>query len=255
MINYKYQRGQALSEYVVLIPAAIMIVIGASLVTGFIVTSLGKSVGALQPYGVEVCDLQPEIQPELREGPTYVQAGDHSIELSSVVYNPADDTTTIVYTVTSGPKPSISHWTLGLPQEVADNILETSEKAEDYGTDPTTSVTGVKFDTGYEVAGGGGNGGNGGGSGEDDADTGGNGNGNGNGNGKGNKKVMEVVRRYVPANEEINTVSRDVILLVSGQYDFGPIETAVKAGQDVHIVSISAPIRIYDPEMNWECAQ
>ena len=228
MLHNKFQRGQALSEYMVLIPAAIMIAIGAGFISGFIIKSLNQTVDAFEPYGVEVCETN---RPE-REGPTFVEAGDHSVELTSLVYNEADDTTTVTYTITSGDQPSISHWTLGLPQSVADHIVDSSEAYQSWGADPTTGIDGIKFDTPYNVPGG--------------------------GKGQGGKgKLLSPVRRdsYQPSEEEINTISRDVILMVEGQWDFGSALTTVKAGTEVHTITISAPIRVYDPSMNTECEQ
>lgn len=230
------ERGQAMAEYMALYPGAIMITIGLSLVVGFIVTSLHKTVDAFNPVGI-VCEAQ-EDAPASREGPTVAMLGDHRIELTASVYNPSDDTTTITYRVTSADKPSISHWVLALPEFIAANIIETSEPHEAWGVDPTTGVAGIKFDTGYEVPGGGGGGSTPGGGKP----------------GKGKSKLLVVPQAHTFVKEDpITTVSRDITLLVSGQYNWGPLETAVKAGTEVHYSTISAPTSYYDPSLNQGC--
>lgn len=52
------------------------------------------------------------------------------------------------YEVTTGCRPSLSHWSLEFCGE-EDDIIEVSEEWE-YGTDPHTGITGIKFDDGYE---------------------------------------------------------------------------------------------------------
>ena len=77
----------------------------------------------------------------------------------SQYHDEANDQTTVAYKVTNGCDPDISHWTLGFPQGVADKILASSENYEDWGTDPTTGLAGIKFDTEYGGGGGGDDGG------------------------------------------------------------------------------------------------
>lgn len=235
---YKYhksQKGQAMSEYMVLLPAAVMIAIAAGLVTGFITNSLTKSVDGLNRTGIE--ELCGEIQaPD--EGPLVAQLGQHTIELTGNVYNEADDTTTVVYRVTSGGDPSISHWMLGLPEDVAANILEVSENNwERFVLDPTTNVAGVKFDDGYES------------SDAKDAPS----EEEDEGKVKGPKKKVLMGELDAKLYQTIDGVSRDVTLLISGQYDFGSLETSVKAGGEVYVTTISAPRTIHDPSLDVTC--
>jgi len=75
--------------------------------------------------------------------------GNHTFEYLGTVYN-EDGTSTWTYLVTSGRKPSLSHWVLELdPSLSEDNIVEVSEEFE-VGEDPTTGVYGLKFDQGYQ---------------------------------------------------------------------------------------------------------
>ncbi|GAB4512339.1 MAG: hypothetical protein OHK0046_11690 [Anaerolineae bacterium] len=241
---HRLQRGQAMSEYMVIVPAAIMIAIAAGLISSAIIGALTKTVDAFET-AEQTCQVA-EDQGARRDGATTTDMGNHNVTLSSVVYNEADDTTTIAYRVTSGPSPSISHWTLGLPAEVAGKMISANEQYE-RGTDPTTGVTGVKFDTGYEVNtnGGGGNGGGGNGGGGNGGGGKGGGKG-GNGDSSAQSGTIVLARYNSQSNDEdIETVSRTVILLVSGQFDFGSTTVSIKAGQDVHTATISAPVSLY----------
>ncbi len=244
-------RGQAFSEYMILIPAAIMVIISVSAVAGFLTTSLGKTVDAFEPYGL-TCEVPDE-------GDADVPVGPHQITLVSHTYNPDDDTTTVTYRVVSGCQPTISHWTLGMPQHVRDNILEVSNgEAVEYGLDPTTGVTGIKFDTGYEGNCDSGNNDNEGGN-----PRGNNGGGNrGNGNAwapdgttfltSASFKMQNVASS---STEDIDEVSREVTLLISGNYDFGNLDVAVKAGENVDYGTISGPISYHDPSLDETCVE
>lgn len=207
-------RGQAAAEYTVLVPAGIMIAIAAGTLAGFINQSLQKTVDALNVP--PLCEPEQQEEPDTDEGPTVSHMGDHTIRATGRSYNAADNTTTITYTVTSGDRPSISHWVLGLPRAVADSIQNTSEAYEWTDNDPRTGLAGIKFDTGYEV------------SFHFAPDDG------------------LVLSSYPMASSEIDTVSRDIMLLVSGQYTFEPSQITIKAGGDVHQGTITMPVRIDD---------
>jgi hypothetical protein len=249
MFNMKWirrQRGQAMAEYQTLIPIGVMIAITAGLITGFLGDSFKKTIGGLETRGIE-CEAAA---PEDNQGPTLATMGNHTIRLTASVYNPEDDTTTVTYTVTSGASPSISHWVLGLPQVVADNILEVSEQHEWTDADPTTGTRGIKFDTGYEVGGGGSGGGGGGHSG-----------GKGGGKSALNSGIVltsSTVRVYrgsfaaVYSADEFDTVSREITLLISGNYDWGTADTSIKAGTDTYTSTIRTPIVITEPSEKCE---
>lgn len=236
------ERGQAMSEYIVLYPIAIGVMIVASAAVAVILNGLQRTVDVFQPRGVvpmECVDDGPSLS-----GTTIAYMGDHIIEVTAVVYNETDDTTTVTYSVTSGPKPSISHWVLGLSPEIADQIISTSEPIVDYSLDPRTGMMGVKFDIGYESTG-------------SDDGGGGNGGGNGGGGGKGKGgKVMDVIYegKFFPTLMSTTNVDsglyRDVTLLFSGQYDFGDVDVAIKAGLDIHTSVILAPITVYQSSCN-----
>lgn len=78
----------------------------------------------------------------------------YEVSLSSPpVYNSESNTTTFTFSVTSGTKPSISHWTIAIdPDCGGPEILVGSNDPLVTWTesDPTTGVRGIKFDTGYE---------------------------------------------------------------------------------------------------------
>jgi hypothetical protein len=78
-----------------------------------------------------------------------LQVGEHVFEFRGVTYN-SDGTSTWDYTVTSGRKPSLSHWVLEWDPSILGpgNVVYCSEQHE-VGTDPKTHVYGLKFDGGY----------------------------------------------------------------------------------------------------------
>ena len=73
----------------------------------------------------------------------------HSFEFLSVVYH-NDGTSTWTYRVTSGRKPSLSHWVLEWDSSLgAGNVIDASE-VYDVGDDGKTGVYGFKFDEGCD---------------------------------------------------------------------------------------------------------
>jgi len=79
----------------------------------------------------------------------------YSATLSSSTYSSVSNTTTFTYSVSSNPAggPAISHWVLGLTGECAgaNAIAASSDPLTEWSRpDPTTGLTGVKFDTGYD---------------------------------------------------------------------------------------------------------
>jgi hypothetical protein len=221
---YQYnnsQRGQAMAEYMVLIPAAIMIAVAAGLIGRALYGSLDKITDVVRdPY---LCQAEPNPpEPSSNEGPTFATMGNHSVELVNKVYSSVDNTTTVTYRVTSGARPSISHWTLGLPDWMADNVVSISEGNTEWGVDPTTGVGGLKFDTGYEVNGG-----------------------------KPEKEPKKkVAAATIASSEETATVSRDITMMFNGQYDYGETDVAIKAGTDTYTETITAPkaLKAENPE-------
>lgn len=214
--NRKLERGQALAEYVVTVPIGVAILIVAGLIVGFLTDSFEETADGLQPDTYQ-CN-EDDSNDEDNEGPRTAQLSCHTIELISEVYDPNTDTTTVGYRVTSACDPSISHWTLALPSSVASKIRSSSE-AYEYGTDPTTGVTGIKFDTGYE-------------SGSDE--------GGGKGKGRGRASATDIVlvsSNHGTHNEEV----RDVFLTMGGYFQWDITEVAIKNGTETHYSVISAP--------------
>ncbi|MBZ0295641.1 MAG: hypothetical protein K8L99_23995, partial [Anaerolineae bacterium] len=151
-INWqKLESGQALIEYWPTIPVAVAVMIVAAVIAPTINSAFLRAAGGLS--GIS-CDA-PE---DVTDGPSTITNldGGHTIELTSNVYDPVDDRTTITFTVTSGTQPVISHWVLGIDQETASRIVASSEAYEPWGLDPATGQTGIKFDTNYDGSGGGG---------------------------------------------------------------------------------------------------
>lgn len=78
---------------------------------------------------------------------------DYSISLAaSPAFDAAANTTTFTYSVVSGTQPSISHWVLALGGSCggAGSLVSSNDPLTVWSSpDPTTGMTGVKFDTGY----------------------------------------------------------------------------------------------------------
>jgi hypothetical protein len=206
----------------VLYPAAIMVAFTTSIIAMWLIRGFNQTVEIFQPpITCETSQSDPSSGPDIATFEDH-----HEIALTAVVYDESTDTTTVTYTVTSGPKPSISHWLLGLPMGIQPDFIEASEQYEWMPNgDPSISSNpvGIKFDTGYEVAD----------------------NGGGDPPGKGkNKKELNV------SDDEIDTVSRDVVLHFQGQYDFGSVQVYIKAGQTTYNTVIIAPI---GPTSQEEC--
>lgn len=219
---HRLERGQALLEYWPTIPVAVTVMIVASAIIPFLSKAFTLTATELERV---VCEVEPT-------GATNVDLdGGHNIRVSSAVYDPDDDRTTISFTVTSGSMPSISHWVLGIDQETASRIVEYSEPYEPWGYDPTTQKWGIKFDIGYE--GGSGGGGKGGG-------------------GKGQSGVMDngglVLASFRAPASNIVLVSntsgetRTIVLTLSGQIELDRVEVTTKSGNDqVSSGEISTP--------------
>ena len=213
--NRKF-KGQALAEYVVTLPVGIAILIMASALTGFLNTSFQDTADGLQPSAYQ-CN-EDDSNDENHEGSRSTTVGCHTIELISEVYDADTDTTTVGYRVTSVCDPSISHWALALPSAVASKIQDASEPYS-FGVDPTTGVTGVKFDKGYESSG----------------DSG--------GKGKGKSKASTADIILVSGNHSTfnETDSRDVFLTLGGYFTWDITEVAVKSGTESDYSTITAP--------------
>lgn len=198
----KFERGQALAEYHVLIPIGIAILVVAGLIVGFLTDSFQQTADGLEPEPYE-CN-QDDSNDEDNEGPRKATMSCYSVELISDVYDPETNTTTVGYRVTSGCSPDISHWTLAIPSSVSSKIQSASE---DYtiGYDPRTGLTGVKFDTGYESA--------------SVAD------------------IFLVSSNHNTRREEV----RDVFLTMGGYFQWDYTDLGVKTAGDTYTSVISAP--------------
>jgi hypothetical protein len=217
------QRGQALVEYWPTFPAAIAIMISAAILVQFINNSFLRTAQGLT--GAGLCQTTDQ------KVSTSAQMYNHTIEASSKVYDPVTNRTTVSFTVTSGSQPSISHWVLGLPKNVADNVIQMSEAGSWTDADPTTGAKGIKFDTGYEA--GGGSGGKGG---KSAANTG---------------LVLASYRAKAASTAEQTgtgiTDTRVISMTLSGNYTFGAVDVTTKAGTDqVGTGTIIGPVAVID---------
>ena len=81
-----------------------------------------------------------------------VAVGNNDITYIGREYDSVNDVTKFTYQITSGSKPSLSHWVRGLSTCFFDlsDLGSCSEACEWVSPDPRTGTTGIKFDTGYE---------------------------------------------------------------------------------------------------------
>lgn len=207
----RLQRGQSLMEYWPTIPASVAIMIGAAILVSFVNTAFLRTLNGLESY----CTTGESITQS-------AEVHDHKVEPSGVVYDPATNRTTIAYTVTSGSKPSLSHWTLGLSKAVANNIVKASEDWVWTDYDPTTGAVGVKFDIEYE------------------ADK---------GKASASGLMMASYSRIVTVEAASSTGVRIISLTLDGNYAFGAITVTTKAGSDqVGVGTVTGPIERIDDD-------
>jgi hypothetical protein len=212
----KFHRGQAMAEYHVFIPAAILVALLAGAISGFLIDSFETTKDGLQPETENCEEGDPGTNENDSQGPLSAQMSGHTITLTGKVYNEATNTTTLTYRVRSNGNPSISHWIIAMPSEVTSKIVRTSERYE-IGSDPRTGVTGLKFDTGYAT------------------------------NTNDNSGYALVSTNRQPRMVE----TRDIMILLTGDFDWEAKTVAIKAGQNVYTSTITTPVRV--KQENEEC--
>jgi hypothetical protein len=211
--NKKWQKlesGQALMEYWPAIPASIMVMISAGLIVSFLRGSFGQTVDILTVSDIEVCEENEED----KTGPETIVVDRHTIIFVGDVYDPETDTTTVTYRVTSEPGPDLSHWVLSIPKGIADKITDVSEQWGWTDADPTTGVSGIKFDTGYEGSGGGG----------PPADKGPK-----NKIKPGGRQIMQI---YMLQEDSSSGETREISITLDGHFEFEPTVVTTKSGAD-----------------------
>ena len=77
-----------------------------------------------------------------------LEVGGHSFQYLGVTNN-ADGTSTWTYRVSSGSKPSLSHWVLEWAESMDESLVVDASEDYEVNTDPRTGVYGIKFDQGY----------------------------------------------------------------------------------------------------------
>lgn len=206
---HTWQRGQALVEYWPTLPIAIAIMLSASLITSFITDSFQKTIGGIEGTGL-ACAAEAETDAET-EGPSYANLGGHSVQMTGLQYDPETDVTRVSYQITSVNKPAISHWILGLPAELQGLIEVEGEDSIEWGLDPTTGISGLKFDTGFEP--------------EEAA-------------------LSPDLSGYVLVGLHLreDTEVRNVYLMLAGHYELTIVNVGIKAGTETHTGEIVAPV-------------
>ncbi len=221
---FRWQRGQAMAEYWVTIPAGIIIMLSAAAIVQFVTGGLSRAVEGLEYTGDMECEMSV---PDEHTGPLYTDVEDsgHTIQVTLDQYDEETDTTTIAVEVTSGGRHAISNWVLALPPEVYNNIISSSEEYEIVKPDPNSGLYGIKFDTGY------------------DGDSDG-------GKPPKKKSASEIV--LVGYNLRAAD-SRTIILSLAGYYQWDITELSVKAAGDVFYGTITAPKYKGTPPTENDC--
>jgi hypothetical protein len=220
---FKWQSGQAMAEYWVTIPGSVIIMLSAAALVQFITGGLLRTYEGLQPRGGLNCEVQPE---EKDEGPTKTDFPCSSVELAGRFYDEENDRTTVAYKVTSDCKYDISNWILGLPPELQDKILSSSEPYLWTFNDHNEGISGIKFETGYGGGGGG-------------------------GKGKAMGGVMLASFNRGFASTLLSPVeldSRTVLLTLSGYYTWDTVVVTIKTGTETYTSTVTAPVAPADPK-------
>jgi len=231
----KFEKGQALSEYVATFPIAVAvgIVVGAA---------FGPSLTGVYQQVVDSFDAPAAECEPAPSATTLATPGGHEIEV--VEHTVTDNQTTVTYRVKSTNNPSISHWTLAMSESAWNNVINKSElnaELPQWGTDPTTSVTGIKFDRGYETADAGGS---------DGGDAGGN-NGNNGNNGNGNASTISMMSTrsnslvfapYYAPDAQLITDERTITMVFAGTYELAEEQVAIKAGNNSYTATVATPV-------------
>lgn len=144
---HRWQRGQAMVEYWPTIPVGIMVMITAGALAGPITNAFQSACDGLSASDTSSVPTATDLN------------GGHHIEVVSSTYDGIN--TTVIFRVSSGDQPSISHWVLGIDAATAVRLVSATSEIGDEApawtdNDPTTGAVGIKFDIGYEGGGGGG---------------------------------------------------------------------------------------------------
>ncbi len=215
----KMEKGQALLEYVATFPAAIMvgIVVGAAMGPGLV-----------NMYQRVVLTFEEEVVCETTTPPTKSYPGGHEIEVVDHNYDGAE--TTVTYRVKSTNNPSISHWVLGLSEDAYDDLISISEGNTEFGTDPTSGTTGLKFDTGYETAS----------NIQNPTDI---------------RMMSGTTLAFAPYNapqQQLITDEREITMVFSGEYDLVEEKVSIKAGPNVYYETMAVPSKSSSSNGNGE---
>ncbi len=155
---FRWQRGQALAEYHVLIPGSIIILLSAAGLAQFISTSLMRTVEGLEYTGAMECEMVGGV--ETREGPLFAETTGKELVVVSDVENEGEPSTTISIEVTDKSDPAISNIVFAMPKEVYEAITHievigaSGWKYEWVDMDPNAKVPGLKFEGLFDDGGG-----------------------------------------------------------------------------------------------------
>jgi hypothetical protein len=136
----KLESGQAMAEYWPTIPAAIAIIVSATMLANFIKQGLNQTTDVLyraqEGVSVEICKTTEDDV----SGPSVAQAGPHTIELVNVTYDPSSDQTTVTYEVTSG-NPLIKSMSFDIPDAISNNEIKVASENWAPGNPPDSQAS------------------------------------------------------------------------------------------------------------------
>jgi len=155
---FRWQRGQALAEYHVLIPGSIIILLSAAGLVQFITGSLMRTVEGLEYSGAMECEMVGGV--ETKEGPLFAETTGKELLVVADVESGGEPSTTITIEVTDKSDPAISNIGFSIPKEIYEAITHievigaSGWKVEWVDMDPNAGMPGLKFEGLFDGGGG-----------------------------------------------------------------------------------------------------
>ena len=241
---FRWQRGQALAEYHVLIPGSIIILLSAAGLAQFISNSLMRTVEGLEYTGAMECEMVGGV--EAKEGPLFAETTGKELQVVADVESEGAPSTTITMVVTDRSDPAISNIGFSIPKEIYEAITNievigaSGWKVEWVDMDPNAGMPGLKFEGLFD----------GGGDkppkeGEEPKPP--------KEEPKPPKKKSsgEIVLVGYPARELGNSVT--ILVTLAGYFDWHTTQVWIKAGTTVLPTEISLPARFVEASTPTDC--
>jgi hypothetical protein len=234
---FRWQRGQALAEYHVLIPGSIIILLSAAGLVQFITGSLMRAVEGLEHTGAMECEMVGGV--ETKEGPLFAETSGKELLVVADVESEGEPSTTITIEVTDKSDPAISNIGFSIPKEVYEAITHIEVigaagwKYEWVDMDPNAGMPGLKFEGLFDDGGGGGKPPEGG---EKPPKK---------------KSSGEIVLVGYPMQATGDSVT--ILITLAGYFEWDITEVWIKAGTTVLPTQISLPSRFVEASNPNDC--